>query len=278
MGIVLSSCQSIKLLPFKTIEVNDQLVIATGAGGNSAILVSKDKKHVLIVDTKMGRGARKLYKWTKKNTDNAQITLINTHFHGDHTKGNKFYEKSGRLKNVYTGVYSDAQWLAETGSVKPSNLEELPGGSYKMMHFYGENVHLFSMGAGHTWSDVVVYFERAKTLHIGDLLFSGFHPIIQQKSGASVVGWINGLEDILSKFEDIQVIPGHGEITDKEGIERQRQYLAALLETMDNDQKRQEFKERYRHLSIIPFYSGVKRSLKAMEREKTKQDHGAAGR
>ena len=61
----------------ETVQIDPQLTVYLGGGGNSIVLTSEDGSKVLVVDTKMKKAAKKLRE-TVKATD---ITIVNTHAH-----------------------------------------------------------------------------------------------------------------------------------------------------------------------------------------------------
>ena len=51
-------------------------------------------------------------------------------------------------------------------------------------------------GPAHTGGDIVVFFEKANVVHMGDLMFNRRHPFIDRPAGASIAGWITALEQM----------------------------------------------------------------------------------
>ena len=63
-------------------------------------------------------------------------------------------------------------------------------------------------------------------MHTGDLYWNGLYPVIDASSGGSAAGMIQGVEAILQRIDDdTRVIPGHGPLSDKAGMQA---YLAML--------------------------------------------------
>ena len=91
-------------------------------------------------------------------------------------------------------------------------------------------------GAGHTSGDLVISFETANIVHMGDLMFNRFHPFIDRPAGASIANWIKTLETVPGQHSaDTVYIFGHG----KEGfgvtggkaeLAKFRDYLTAVLD------------------------------------------------
>ena len=115
-------------------------------------------------------------------------------------------------------------------------VEEIPApiltyDSELRIHIGEETIQIWHLPPAHTDGDSVVYFEKAKVLHMGDDLFNKVIPFIDVKSGGSVKGYLAALDKVIARAPaDVAVIPGHGEVTDVAGIKAFRQYIADLLD------------------------------------------------
>ena len=85
-------------------------------------------------------------------------------------------------------------------------------------------VRLIELGPAHTEGDVVAEIPARGVVFTGDLLFVGGHPIIW---AGPVAGWVAALDRILAMDVDI-VVPGHGPVTDKDGVREMRSYWVEL--------------------------------------------------
>ena len=89
-----------------------------------------------------------------------------------------------------------------------------------------KRVLLIELGPAHTRGDAVICVPDDKTVFTGDLLFKDAHPIIWE---GPVANWIAALRRLLDM--DIEtVVPGHGPVTDKTGLEEILHYLEVLSE------------------------------------------------
>ena len=67
-------------------------------------------------------------------------------------------------------------------------------------------------------------------MHFGDLLFEGRFPYIDTGKGGSVRGYIANTKALLGMLkDDTKVIPGHGQLTDKQGVKRSLDMMEATL-------------------------------------------------
>ncbi|HZS93364.1 MAG TPA: MBL fold metallo-hydrolase [Chloroflexota bacterium] len=88
----------------------------------------------------------------------------------------------------------------------------------------GRTVRLVEVGPAHTAGDTLVYVPDAKVLFSGDIVFAGSTPVMWS---GPIDNWLIALERILALDFDL-VIPGHGFITDKRGVEQVRDYWEFL--------------------------------------------------
>jgi cyclase len=170
-------------------------------------------------------------------------TVLNTHSNGDHWFGNQL------LKSCE--IIAAEAALAEMPNAGPERLEALramPGaiGDFAREIFApfdwtdfemtlpnrtfrgrldldvgGTEVQLIELGPAHTAGDTIAYVPSAKTLFTGDLLFIGGTPIIW---AGPLANWVKAC-DLMLDLDVEQIVPGHGPITDKDGVRQVRDYL-----------------------------------------------------
>ena len=206
----------------------------TGRGGTIGWLASKDA--LVMVDTQFpdtaalclnglpGRGARQL------------DAVLNTHHHADHTSGNPTCKPATKSIVAHRNVPKLQMRAAERTNTLASQVfaNELFDDVWRR-ELGGEIVTAQYFGPAHTSGDVVVTFEKANVVHLGDLVFNRIYPVIDRPAGASLAGWIKVLETVAKDYpSDALYIYGHGNA--KFGVSGQRadllvmrDYLAALL-------------------------------------------------
>ncbi|MCZ4587611.1 MBL fold metallo-hydrolase [Rhodococcus opacus] len=89
----------------------------------------------------------------------------------------------------------------------------------------GREVNLIQVGPAHTAGDVLVYVPDARTLYAGDILFVGGTPIVW---AGPTERWIAAC-DLILDLELTVIVPGHGPITDKAGVQNVRDYLTFVI-------------------------------------------------
>ncbi|ALZ76384.1 MBL fold metallo-hydrolase [Rheinheimera sp. F8] len=206
-------------------QLAPQLYLVKGSGGNIAALLGKDG--ALVIDAQFAATAPLV----KSELDRLQSgisvnTLVNTHFHKDHTDGNAALAGGARIiahQAVLTRLQSDAKF----------NQAGLPTETFsgeKTLNLNGQQVLLRTMPVSHTDGDLVVWFQAQNVLHMGDLFFADRFPFIDLSSGGSVAGYIANTKTILSQVNDTtKIIPGHGDLMDKAGLQR---FLAMMEQTL----------------------------------------------
>lgn len=220
----------------KVIEYDPLLKIYIG-GGNSIVLTSEDGKSALIVDTKRRDAAKEL----RGHVYARNITIINTHFHHEHTGGNALYPGA----RIIAGDYTQKQWERELGrSVRYPDFTLKPG-EEEVLTFGNETVRIINMGRAHTWNDLVVYLEKRQLLVTGDLVFHRMHPMLIKDNGSHVASWIRALETLSSSFKVLTVVPGHGPMADARAIEAMKNYFVSVQNAVNNTDELSSLKKKY---------------------------------
>ena len=85
-------------------------------------------------------------------------------------------------------------------------------------------VELLEVGPAHTRGDLLVHVPGSRVVFTGDILFVDSHPIVW---AGPVSNWIDACARIVELDVDV-IVPGHGPITDKDGVRRVQRYLEHL--------------------------------------------------
>lgn len=87
-----------------------------------------------------------------------------------------------------------------------------------------KRVELHEVGPAHTKGDVIVHVPEDRVAWTGDILFINAHPIIWE---GPVSNWIAACDRLLELDVDT-IVPGHGPLTDKRGVQATKDYWLRL--------------------------------------------------
>ncbi len=84
-----------------------------------------------------------------------------------------------------------------------------------------KTVELIEVGPAHTGGDAIAYVPSDRAVFTGDILFIEGHPIVW---AGPIGNWIAACQSIEAMEAEV-IVPGHGPLTDKQGVARVREYL-----------------------------------------------------
>ena len=223
LATLASAQQDFSNVEIKATHVAGNVYMLTGSGGNIGVSVGPDG--ILIVDDQFAPLAPKIEAALKQLNPGKLKFVLNTHYHGDHTGGNKHF---GQQAHIIAHTNVRKRLGGKPGDSKP----ELPVITFDdslSVWFNGEEIKLAHVPPAHTDSDSVVYFTDANVIHFGDTFFSGRFPNIDLGGGGDVRGYIRNVEDALRKTPaDAKLIPGHGPLST---VKELREFRDMLVET-----------------------------------------------
>jgi 2-keto-4-pentenoate hydratase/2-oxohepta-3-ene-1,7-dioic acid hydratase in catechol pathway/glyoxylase-like metal-dependent hydrolase (beta-lactamase superfamily II) len=224
-----------------------------GYGWSNAGLVVGDGAS-LLVDTLFDLAlTREMLTAMKPITDGAPITdALITHSNGDHTHGNQLLDGSVRIiaakgtaEEIAHGMAPEMLAMAQTANLGPVATRyardrfgyfdfsgiKLRNADQTFDHDLaidvgGRQINLLNLGPAHTAADSVVHVPDAGVLFGGDLLFIGCTPIVW---AGPIANWVTACDAMIA-LDAPTVVPGHGPVTDPDGIRAVRGYLAHVAE------------------------------------------------
>ncbi|HEY0139656.1 MAG TPA: MBL fold metallo-hydrolase [Thermoanaerobaculia bacterium] len=227
-----SAQQDFSKVEVKVEKVAGNVYMLTGAGGNIGVSAGDDG--LIIIDDQYAPLAPKIEAALRSISNKPVRFILNTHYHGDHTGGNEHFGKSAPIvahENVRRRLANGVTRRGTT--VPPSPKGALPVLTFDhslSLHLNGEEIRAIHMPHGHTDGDSVIHFLGSNVVHMGDDYFNGFFPFVDQENGGSVRGLIANLDTVLSVIpEDAKVIPGHGPLSDKNGLRAFRDTLKGTV-------------------------------------------------
>ena len=236
VGFCLAQNQDFSKVEIKVTKVAGTVYMLQGAGGNIGASVGDDG--IVVVDDQYAPLADKIQAALKGITDKPVRFIINTHYHGDHTGGNEFFQKQAPIiahDNVRKRLESGGE-AGNGGSihmdVKPSPKPALPIITFDhdvTVHLNGEDIRALHIPAGHTDGDSVIYFPKSNVVHMGDDFVTYGFPFIDVDGGGSIDGMISGVETAIAQLpSDVKVIPGHGAVSTLDDVHA---YVKMLTDT-----------------------------------------------
>jgi len=211
-----------------TVErVTDDLHMIKGLGGNVAVL--KTGAGTVIVDTMtFAMQGSRIRHIAEGLTGEPIVLVINTHYHSDHTHGNPGFRPGTQVVSTtrtleHLHEIDGSYWTGDAAALLPNHTFEHD----LEIQLGTKHIDLLHPGRGHTDGDLVVLFVDDDTLHTGDLFFNHLYPNIDLEAGGTVRDWGDTLDNVLAlKFT--HVIPGHGELSDRDGLAQFQRFMRQL--------------------------------------------------
>lgn len=222
-------------IEIRTEKVTDNFYVLFGGGGN--IGVSVGGQGVLIVDDQFPELIPKIGDAIRKIGGGSVDFAVNTHWHFDHAEGNLALGPGGTWlvsqANSREKMLGDhvINMVASKYLQKAYPKSALPVITYDdtmQFHFNDEQVDLMHFGPAHTTGDTAVIFRGSNVVHLGDVFNRGY-PFIDADNGGDLAGMIAFCQAVLDTIdENTVVVPGHGEISDYEGLKSYIQMLSTV--------------------------------------------------
>ena len=172
--------------------------------------------------------------------------LVNTHSNGDHCNGNELVHGAEIIASAAcaeemahegpAGMVAMKQRASEMGDLGEFFLhcfgafefegitQTLPTRTFDdalTLAVGDKRVELTNVGPAHTRGDVLVHVVDDGIVYTGDILFIEGHPIMW---AGPVGNWVRACDEIIARAPQ-QVVPGHGPVTDVNGVRAVRDYL-----------------------------------------------------
>ncbi|MEM1411901.1 MAG: MBL fold metallo-hydrolase [Pseudomonadota bacterium] len=224
-----ATAQDAPEISFKSTEISPGIFMVEGVdgfgGGNMAVLVGE--RYVAMIDDSMAPLAPKLLAHVTDTAGRPINFMVNTHVHGDHTGGNAHFADAGTVVFAHENIRKRLEANPEpAGGV--GGLPVVTFADGVTFHLDGIEARVFHQPDAHTDGDAIIHFPGANVIHGGDIVFHGLFPFIDLDSGGTVEGFIAGQEAIIALAdENTQIIPGHGPLTDRAGVQEDLDVLKA---------------------------------------------------
>jgi len=212
-------------------RVTDDVHVIYGLGSNVGIL-STDAGSVVVDTMTFQLQGREVRERARAVAGPVQV-IINTHYHLDHTHGNPAFAPgleviSTRRTRAYLDAVDADYWQGDAAATLPNQTFD----DERTLQIGGKTIQLIHPGRGHTDGDLVALFVEDRVVHTGDLFFNGRYPNIDLEAGGSVREWSDSIDRILELDFDY-VIPGHGPVTDADGLRGFQRFMRQLAEAAE---------------------------------------------
>ena len=223
----------------KTHQVAPGIYMLVGEGGNIGVSAGADG--VFMIDDQFAPLTDRITAAVAALSDQPIRFLVNTHWHYDHTGGNENLGNQGVLivahDNVYARMSKDTEIAAFNNVVPAAPEAALPVITFNdnvTFRLNGEEIRAVHYRHSHTDGDSVIHFVNANVIHTGDIWFNGFYPFIDVSSGGSIDGVISSVRTLINLADDdTRIIPGHGPLGDKQGMQDYLEMLEAVRDRMN---------------------------------------------
>jgi glyoxylase-like metal-dependent hydrolase (beta-lactamase superfamily II) len=223
--------------PIKSTKLYDNVFLLQGQGGNMALQTGPDGN--LLIDSSFAPAVpriREAIAAVNSGAPAAPGTLINTHWHGDHTGGNEGLHASGftivahqqtreRLSTPQTMKLFHSTTPAAPALAWPTVTFE------ESLHVWrnGDALDLVHFAPAHTDTDIYIHFHKANVLHVGDIWFNRTYPFIDEGTGGTIGGMIRAVEIALALADvGTKIIPGHGPLGSKDELRKYYDFLSTV--------------------------------------------------
>jgi cyclase len=206
-----------------TERLADDLHVLYGAGGGQSsgnVLAFFGSQGTLVIDTGYPQFVAK-YREAIAGLRGQPITrAINTHWHDDHSEGNKILgpervlivaHANARRMLMQDNKINVVRTILDQPAFPPAAWPAITFADRLELYFGGERIELLHVAPAHTASDVVVILREHNVAHTGDVFLSAAYPFADVDNGGDFDGLIEFLTQLLTEIDrDTLLVPGHG--------------------------------------------------------------------
>ncbi len=196
-----------------------------GAGGGQVsgnVLVLLGSDGAVVVDTGYPQFVPKYREAITALGGGPIRYAINTHWHDDHSEGNKVLGPDGALivahansRDMLThdNKINVVRTILDQPAFPPAALPVVTFADRLELYLNGERLELVHVSPAHTAGDAVVILREANIAHTGDVFLPAAYPFSDVDNGGSFDGEIEFVTRLLEEFNrDTVIVPGHGRV------------------------------------------------------------------
>jgi cyclase len=259
--LTLAQQDDLSKVEIKATKVAGAVYMLEGAGGNIGVSIGDDG--VLIVDDQFAPLAPKIRDAIKHITDKPLRFVLNTHWHGDHTGGNKAFSGDTTIiahDNVRKRMAAGSE-PSSPFKMPPAGKDELPVITFDhslTVHVNGEDIRALHFAAGHTDGDSIIYFPQSNVVHMGDDFVTYGLPFIDVASGGTIHGMIENVDQAIASLpDDVKIIPGHGPISGKADALKFTAMLKDCVSLVDTARKQGKTVAQVQEAKVLQKYDAL---------------------
>jgi cyclase len=231
-------------------QLKPNIHVLRGVGGGQAagnVLAVLGDESVLVIDSGYPQFVAG-YRAAVAGMNGGAIThVINTHWHDDHSEGNKVLGPDGalivahansRLMLTRDNKINVVRTVLDQPRFPPAALPVITFADRLELYFGGERLELVHAAPAHTAGDIAVILRTSNVVHMGDVFLSSSYPFADVDNGGDLDGVITFCRDVLERIDrETVIVPGHGRIAAYADLEAYidmlvtvRGRIAALIE------------------------------------------------
>ena len=208
---------------------------------NVGIIVGS--KSTLVVDTGLGpRNGDAIVREMKKVSANADVYVVTTHYHPEHSLGAAAFKGAKLLmtrlqqqdmtelgKQIQDAFAGRSALTAELLNGVPYPTPDILFDRDYRLDLGGVHARMLWRGpaAMHTRGDTMILIEEDRVLFTGDVVMS--QRFLAAQNTSSITTWLSTLDELAS-LKPAKVVPSHGSIGDATLIARDRAFLQTVQE------------------------------------------------
>jgi cyclase len=218
-----------------SVPVTGPIYMLQGPGGGN-IGVIAGASGVFMIDAMDEKSVEQIRTVLKTLPSNGKIRfLINTHWHSDHTDGDKMFGPDTTIvahENVRSLLAKPQTLMGQQTKSLPTDALPIVTYSDKITLYAGSvPIRLVHYPHAHSNGDTVIFVDNHKVVHMGDMFFNGMFPFLDVANGGDIDNWVRQLDAIMASIPpDTKIIPGHGPLA---GIPELKLFRQMLFDSAD---------------------------------------------
>ena len=209
-------------------------IISDGEAGNIAVYENPDG--LVLVDDQWIELMPKVKIVLATISSQPVKYVLNTHFHYDHSDGNKVLGKEGAVIISHDNIRKrlEAKQVLSLSNLvqKAYPFDALPFITFSdslTLNEPNEKIKIYHVKNAHTDGDSFIEFMEANVIHTGDVFVRYGYPYIDDNNGGNIYGMIAAMNMLIDYTNDsTKIIPGHGPISYKKDLIAYRDMLTTV--------------------------------------------------